>query len=71
MSSPSARPSSPCTKVCALDAATGLCSGCGRTRDEIAAWGAMGEDTRRAIMAELGARLLAAYPAPAVEPSTE
>jgi hypothetical protein len=48
-----------------LDTATGLCSGCGRTRAEIAAWGAMGEDRRRAIMAELGARLLAAFPAPA------
>ena len=62
MSSPT-KPSSPCTKVCVLDAVTGLCRGCGRTRDEIAVWGSMGEGERRTIMAELDARLRAAYPA--------
>ncbi|GJD90142.1 MULTISPECIES: DUF1289 domain-containing protein [Methylobacterium] len=60
----SQKPSSPCTKVCILDAGTGLCQGCGRTRDEIAAWGGLGEAQRRAIMARLEARLQAAYPAP-------
>lgn len=68
MSAPRPKPSSPCTKVCVLDDATGLCQGCGRTRDEIAAWGLMREAERQAIMAKLGARLRAAYPAPA-EPS--
>ncbi len=58
----SAKPSSPCTKVCILDAATGLCQGCGRTRDEIAAWGLMSEGERRAIMAGLEGRLRMAYP---------
>lgn len=29
---------SPCTDVCKLDAITGLCLGCFRTRDEIRAW---------------------------------
>lgn len=57
----SEKPSSPCTKVCILDAETGLCRGCGRTRDEIAAWGMLGEPQRRAIMAGLEARLRAAY----------
>ncbi|KAB1075243.1 DUF1289 domain-containing protein [Methylobacterium planeticum] len=51
------KPSSPCTKVCVLDAATGLCEGCGRTRDEIALWGSMSEPQRLAIMAGLEARL--------------
>lgn len=68
MSVASNKPSSPCTKVCILDDATGLCRGCGRTRDEIAAWGLMSEAERRAIMAKLDGRLSAAYPVP--EPSS-
>lgn len=56
------KPSSPCTKLCLLDAATGLCEGCGRTRDEIALWRSMSEPQRRAVMAILGERLRAAYP---------
>ena len=58
---PAPKPSSPCTKVCVLDAATGLCCGCGRTRDEIAAWGGMSEGERRTIMAGLEARMRAAH----------
>lgn len=56
------KPSSPCTRVCVLDPATGLCQGCGRTREEIALWGSMPEPRRRAIMAGLAARLRRAYP---------
>ncbi|KQP03266.1 DUF1289 domain-containing protein [Methylobacterium sp. Leaf93] len=56
------RASSPCTKLCILDAATGLCEGCGRTRDEIGLWGSLSEAKRQAIMATLGHRLRAAYP---------
>ncbi len=56
------KPSSPCTKVCILDAVTGLCEGCGRTRGEIGAWGSLSEPQRRAIMAELPERLRRAYP---------
>ncbi|WP_027174460.1 DUF1289 domain-containing protein [Methylobacterium sp. 10] len=59
---PAPRPSSPCTKLCILDAVTGLCEGCGRTRDEIGRWGSMPEPKRQAIMATLGHRLAAAYP---------
>jgi predicted Fe-S protein YdhL (DUF1289 family) len=40
---------SPCVSVCRMDAASGLCEGCLRTLDEIAAWGAMGDDGRRAV----------------------
>jgi predicted Fe-S protein YdhL (DUF1289 family) len=52
--------SSPCTNVCAVSGLTGLCVGCGRTLAEIAAWSGMAEESRRAIMAELPARLAAA-----------
>jgi hypothetical protein len=47
---------SPCTKVCTLDAHSGLCLGCGRTIDEIARWTAMSEAERTRIMAALPAR---------------
>lgn len=40
---------SPCVSVCRMDAATGLCEGCLRTLEEIAAWGAMGDDDKRAV----------------------
>lgn len=69
MSALSPKPSSPCTKLCILDAATGLCEGCGRTRDEIALWGSMSEPRRRAVMATLEARLRAAYPTRAPAPA--
>ena len=36
---------------------TGYCFGCGRTREEIAGWIDMTDDGRRAIMAQLPARL--------------
>ena len=47
---------SPCVKLCAIHPAAGICVGCHRTRDEIAAWGAMSPAARRAVMAELPAR---------------
>lgn len=48
---------SPCILVCSIDMNTGYCFGCGRTRDEISSWIAMTPDMRRAVMAELPARL--------------
>ena len=48
---------SPCILVCSIDMKTGFCFGCGRTRDEISGWLAMTTETRRAVMAELPARL--------------
>lgn len=56
------KPSSPCTKVCVLDAATGLCEGCGRTREEIGLWSSFSEPQRLAVMATLPERLRRAYP---------
>jgi len=47
----------PCVKVCTLDAAAGICLGCGRTLGEIERWLRMDNDERARIMAELPARL--------------
>lgn len=51
--------STPCVKLCRIDAASGLCMGCGRTLDEIGRWSVLDEPARRAVMAELPARLAA------------
>ena len=47
---------SPCTKVCRIDVPTGLCEGCLRTIDEIAAWSALDIATQHRVMAALPAR---------------
>ena len=52
-------PTTPCIKLCVLDARFGLCLGCGRTGAEIAAWGGLGEAERRALMPVLPTRLAA------------
>jgi len=62
LATPSKKPSSPCTKLCVLDAVTGLCEGCGRTRDEIGLWGSLSEAQRLVVMAALPERLRRAYP---------
>jgi predicted Fe-S protein YdhL (DUF1289 family) len=46
---------SPCVSVCRLDPVTQLCTGCGRTIAEIAAWPGLSEPERKAIMARLEA----------------
>jgi predicted Fe-S protein YdhL (DUF1289 family) len=43
-------------KVCVVHPAARLCVGCLRTIDEIAGWGRMTPEARRAVMAELPAR---------------
>lgn len=48
---------SPCIKRCAVSRAHGLCTGCGRTLEEIAAWTQLSASQRAAIMAALPARL--------------
>jgi predicted Fe-S protein YdhL (DUF1289 family) len=40
-----------------LDSRTQLCTGCGRSLDEIARWGGMSETQRLNIMAELPERM--------------
>ena len=47
---------SPCISVCRLYPATGWCEGCARSIDEIAAWGRLDDDGRRAVWALLPAR---------------
>ncbi len=47
---------SPCTSVCTMDAVSGLCIGCLRTLDEIAAWSVLDAPTKRAIVEALPAR---------------
>jgi predicted Fe-S protein YdhL (DUF1289 family) len=49
-------PESPCIKICVIERESRLCTGCLRSIDEIAAWGAMSPEARRAIMAELPGR---------------
>jgi len=48
---------SPCNKVCTIDDASGWCRGCGRTLDEIAAWGSLGDAAQRRIAERLPQRL--------------
>lgn len=47
---------SPCIQICTIHPETGLCLGCHRTRDEIAAWSRLTPEARRKVMAELPAR---------------
>jgi predicted Fe-S protein YdhL (DUF1289 family) len=55
-SPPPAAIATPCVKVCAVDGASGLCLGCGRTLPEIAGWTRLSDAERAAIMAALPAR---------------
>ena len=59
------RVSSPCIRVCTLDPETGLCEGCGRTREEITRWYRISEEERLSIIAELPERMRQAF---ALEP---
>jgi len=47
---------SPCINVCRIDAATGLCAGCRRTLDEIAAWSRLDDAGKRVVWAQLARR---------------
>jgi predicted Fe-S protein YdhL (DUF1289 family) len=40
---------SPCTSVCTIAPATGLCAGCWRSLDEIAAWSGLSDLDKRRI----------------------
>jgi uncharacterized protein len=48
---------SPCIKVCAVDASTGLCLGCGRTLKEIGSWVKLGETAQEDVLTELPGRI--------------
>jgi predicted Fe-S protein YdhL (DUF1289 family) len=49
-------PASPCNNICHINRKTGLCEGCWRTLDEIAAWGAASSDVKREILRRLEQR---------------
>lgn len=48
---------SPCVKVCAVDAKTGWCIGCGRTLGEIGGWIQLGAAGRSEVLSDLPERL--------------
>jgi predicted Fe-S protein YdhL (DUF1289 family) len=56
---------SPCISVCRIEPGCGLCAGCFRTLDEIAAWSVLDAAGKRAVLAKLPARRAANAPAPA------
>ena len=60
---PVAQVPSPCISVCVMDTASGLCIGCLRTLDEIAAWSALDADARRAVLAAIEERRTRLTPA--------
>lgn len=47
---------SPCINVCRMSGETGLCEGCFRTVDEIAAWSGAADGERIAILAAVERR---------------
>ena len=56
---PDAMPSpvqSPCISVCRIDASSGLCTGCLRTLDEIAAWSVLDDEAKRAVWRAIAVR---------------
>jgi predicted Fe-S protein YdhL (DUF1289 family) len=48
---------SPCVKICTYEPSIRMCSGCGRTLEEVRGWFAMTDQQRRAVMIELPERL--------------
>jgi predicted Fe-S protein YdhL (DUF1289 family) len=53
---------SPCNKICTIEVGitateVSICTGCGRTLDEIAGWSDAGPDERLKILAQLDGRL--------------
>ena len=50
---------SPCINVCRMNPQTQLCEGCFRTLDEIAAWSALGDGEKSAVLAQLPSRRMA------------
>jgi predicted Fe-S protein YdhL (DUF1289 family) len=47
---------SPCVSICKMDEATGLCTGCLRTIDEIAAWSVLDDEAKRAVWRAIAVR---------------
>ena len=58
----------PCVKICTIDTLAGICRGCGRSLNEIGRWASLTAEQRKAIMAQLPARLAALEPERECEP---
>ena len=54
---------SPCISVCQIDQESGLCAGCLRTLDEIAAWSLLDDAQKRAVLDAILARRRKSPPA--------
>lgn len=55
MTAPGA-PASPCIRLCRIDPASGLCTGCQRSLDEISRWSTMTPAQQQAVLDVLPAR---------------
>lgn len=53
---------SPCISVCRMNPSTGMCEGCLRTIDEIAAWSVLDDEQRRAVWEAIARRRAALAP---------
>ena len=53
---PAAAVPSPCVNICRMEASSGLCAGCWRTIDEIAAWSKMDDDGKRQVWQAIALR---------------
>lgn len=51
---------SPCVNICRMNAASGLCEGCWRTIDEIAAWSRLDDEAKRGVWRSIALRRAAA-----------
>ena len=47
---------SPCISVCRMNPQSGLCEGCLRSIEEIAQWGNVGDELKRAILKRIEQR---------------
>lgn len=54
---------SPCNNICRIDPRTGLCDGCLRTLEEVAAWSGLDDGGKRAVWQQLRERAEALTPA--------
>jgi predicted Fe-S protein YdhL (DUF1289 family) len=50
---------SPCISVCRMEVTTGVCKGCLRTLEEIAAWSTLDDAGKRTVWARIEARATA------------
>lgn len=60
---------SPCVSICRMDEARGVCTGCLRTLDEIAAWSAMDDVSKRDLLRQLVQRRIRGRRADAAAPA--